>query len=102
MLTCSEWVDLGLTETQAKIADMVCSGFKNTDIAAKRGTTNSAVSQVITAINLKIGTKRRIEIILFSIEESNRRSVEAADRAMRTDHTPAVEDHPLAILPAGR
>lgn len=102
MLTREEWVELGLTEIQAQIADMVCSGMKNTQIAAERGTTNSAVSQVITSINLKIKTKRRIEIILYSIEESNRRSVEAADRAMRAQKPSAADDHPLAILPAGR
>lgn len=101
MLTREEWIELGLTETQAKIADMVCSGMKNTQIASERGTTNSAVSQVITSINLKIKTKRRIEIILFSIEESNKRSIAAAERAMRAHRPEPIEDHPLA-LPTGR
>lgn len=71
MLSRAEWVAVGLTLAEAHVADLVCDGKSNKQIAEVRGTTESSVKFHITAINKKIGTSSRVAIVLKSLELAN-------------------------------
>jgi DNA-binding CsgD family transcriptional regulator len=57
----------GLTECEARIADMVMSGMRNQEIADANGTLIQTVKNQMRTIQLKVGVRNRVELAIAGL-----------------------------------